>query len=108
MTLIKTALAAIAVASGLTAAIVGMGGAALASADPPPPPPAPVQGEEPPGLGAAEAHRGLERAPRRVELGLGRPLGRVDQRWLPHTVVKPCHRRRLNPVTQLRPEIVGP
>ena len=48
MTLIKTALAAIAVASGLTAAIVGLGGAALASADPPPPPPAPVQGEEPP------------------------------------------------------------
>jgi hypothetical protein len=48
MTLIKTALPTIAVAGGLTAAIVGLGGAALASADPPPPPPAPVQGEEPP------------------------------------------------------------
>jgi hypothetical protein len=50
MTLTKTALPAIAVAGGLTAAIVGLGGAAPASADPPPPPPAPaeVQGEQPP------------------------------------------------------------
>jgi hypothetical protein len=48
MTVIKTALPAIAVAGGLIAAIVGLGGVALASADPPPPPPAPVQGEEPP------------------------------------------------------------
>ena len=46
----KTALSAIAVAGGLTAAIVGLCGAAPASADPPPPPPAPaeVQGEQPP------------------------------------------------------------
>jgi hypothetical protein len=48
-------------------------------------------------LGAAEAHRGLEWAPRRVELGLGRPLGRMDQRGLHPLVVKPCHRWRLMP-----------
>jgi hypothetical protein len=47
MTLFKTTLPAIAVASGLTAAILGLG-ADVASADPPPPPPAPVQGEQPP------------------------------------------------------------
>ena len=47
MTLIKTTLPAIAVAGGLTAAILGLG-AALASAEPAPPPPAPVQGEQPP------------------------------------------------------------
>jgi hypothetical protein len=46
MTSIKTALSALALAGGLTAA--GLAGAALASAEPPPPPPAPVQGEEPP------------------------------------------------------------
>jgi hypothetical protein len=45
MTSIKTTLAAIAVAGGLTAAVTG---AAVAAADPVPPPPAPVQGEEPP------------------------------------------------------------
>jgi hypothetical protein len=43
MTLIKTTLSAVAVAGGLTAAILG---AAPASADPPPP--APVLGEIPP------------------------------------------------------------
>jgi len=48
MTSIKTTLSAIAVAGGLTAAIVGFGGAALAGAEPAPPPPAPVQGEEAP------------------------------------------------------------
>jgi hypothetical protein len=47
MTLIKTALPAIALAAGLTAAVLGLG-AAAASADPPPPPPAPAQGEPPP------------------------------------------------------------
>jgi hypothetical protein len=47
MTFIKTTLPAVAVAGGLTAAILGLG-AALASADPAPPPPAPVQGEVPP------------------------------------------------------------
>jgi hypothetical protein len=47
MTLIKTVLPAIAVAGGLTAAILGLG-TALASAEPAPPPPAPVQGEQPP------------------------------------------------------------
>jgi hypothetical protein len=47
MTLIKTTLPAIAVAGGLTAAILGLG-AALASAEPAPPPAAPVQGEQPP------------------------------------------------------------
>lgn len=45
MTFIKTALSAVAVAGGLTAAILGMG-AAVATADPPPP--APVQAEQPP------------------------------------------------------------
>jgi hypothetical protein len=48
MTLIKTALPAIAVAGALTAAVVGLGAAAPASADPPPPLPAEVHGEEPP------------------------------------------------------------
>jgi len=47
MTLIKTTLAAVAVAGGLTAATLGLG-ASLVSAQPPPPPPAPVQGEVPP------------------------------------------------------------
>jgi len=47
MTLIKTALPAVAVAGGVIAAMLGLG-AALASAEPPPPPPAPVQGDEPP------------------------------------------------------------
>jgi hypothetical protein len=45
MTMIKTTLSALAVAGGLTAAVLG---AAPASADPPPPPPAPVLGEVPP------------------------------------------------------------
>ncbi|OBF33649.1 hypothetical protein A5724_19015 [Mycobacterium sp. ACS1612] len=44
MTSIKTTLAAIAVAGGLSAGL----GAAVANADPAPPPPAPVQGEVPP------------------------------------------------------------
>ena len=47
MTLIKTTLAAVAVAGGLTAATLGLG-ASLVSAQPPPPPPAPVLGEVPP------------------------------------------------------------
>jgi hypothetical protein len=47
MTSIKTTLSAVALAGGLTAAMLGLG-AALASAEPPPPPPAPVQGEPPP------------------------------------------------------------
>jgi hypothetical protein len=47
MTLIKNALPAIAVAAGLTAAILGLG-APLTSAEPAPPPPAPVQGDPPP------------------------------------------------------------
>jgi hypothetical protein len=47
MTLIKNTLPAIAVAGGLTAAILGLG-AAVASAEPAPPPPAPVQAEQPP------------------------------------------------------------
>ena len=47
MRLIKTALPAIAVAGGLTAAIFGLG-ASPAGAQPAPPPPAPVQGEVPP------------------------------------------------------------
>ena len=47
MTLIKTTVAAVAVAGGLTAATLGLG-ASLVSAQPPPPPPAPVQGEVPP------------------------------------------------------------
>lgn len=42
MTLIKTTLPAIAVAGGLTAAILGLG-AALASAEPAPPPPKPAE-----------------------------------------------------------------
>jgi hypothetical protein len=46
MTSIKTALSALALAGGLTAA--GLGAAGLASAEPPPPPPAPVLGEAPP------------------------------------------------------------
>jgi hypothetical protein len=46
MTLIKTTLSAVAVAGGLTAAILGLG-AASASADPVPPP-VPVMGEIPP------------------------------------------------------------
>jgi hypothetical protein len=46
MTLIKTTLSAVAVAGGLTAAMLGQG-AALAGAEPVPPP-APVQGEQPP------------------------------------------------------------
>jgi len=45
MTSIKATLSAIAVAGGLTATIVGIGGTALAGAEPAPPPPAPVQGE---------------------------------------------------------------
>jgi hypothetical protein len=48
MTSIKTTFSVLALAGGLTGAILGLGGAALASADPPPPPPAPVQAEEPP------------------------------------------------------------
>ena len=47
MTSIKTALAALAVAGGLTAVVTGLG-AAVAGADPAPPPPAPVQGEPAP------------------------------------------------------------
>ena len=47
MTSIKTALPAIAVAGGLTAAVLGFG-IAPASAEPPPPPPALGQGEKPP------------------------------------------------------------
>jgi hypothetical protein len=43
----KNILPAVAVAAGLTAAVLGLG-APAASADPPPPPPAPIQGEEPP------------------------------------------------------------
>ena len=46
MTLIKTTLSTVAVAGGLTAAILGLG-AASASADPVPPP-VPVMGEIPP------------------------------------------------------------
>ncbi|MDT5334269.1 MAG: hypothetical protein QOF31_5566 [Mycobacterium sp.] len=46
MSFIKNALPAIAVAAGLTAAMLGLG--APASADPAPPPPAPVQGDPPP------------------------------------------------------------
>ena len=46
MTLIKTTRLAVAIAGGLTAAILGLG-APLASAEPAPPPP-PVQGEAPP------------------------------------------------------------
>jgi len=46
MTSIKTPLAAVAVAGGLTAAVLGLG-SALASAEPAPAP-APVLGEEPP------------------------------------------------------------
>jgi hypothetical protein len=46
MTLIKTTLSAVAVAAGLTAAILGLG-ATSASADPVPPP-VPVMGEIPP------------------------------------------------------------
>jgi hypothetical protein len=46
MTLIKTTLSAIAVAGGLTAAVLGAG-AAPAIAEPPPPPP-PAMGEIPP------------------------------------------------------------
>ena len=99
MTLIKTTLPAIAVAGGLTAAILGLG-AALASAEPAPPPGA-VKGTA--RLGAAEARRVLGRAARGVELGLGRTLGRVDQRRLHHAVVKPCHRWRLIPIRQLPP-----
>ena len=74
MTLIKTTLPAIAVAGGLTAAILGLG-AALASAKPAPPPPAPVQGEQPPAWAPPEARRVLGRAARGVELGLGRRWG---------------------------------
>jgi hypothetical protein len=44
MTLIKTTLSAVAVAAGLSAAVLGVG--TVASADPPPP--APGQGEVPP------------------------------------------------------------
>ncbi len=44
----KTALSVVAVAGGLSAAIMGGLGAGLASAEPPPPAPAPVQGEVPP------------------------------------------------------------
>src|ERR1700693_3785129 len=94
MALFKTTLPAVAVAGGLTAAILGLG-AALASAEPAPPPPAPVQGEQPPGWAPAEARRVLGWAARGVELGLGRTLGRVDQRRLHHAVVKPCHQWRL-------------
>jgi hypothetical protein len=47
VTLIRNALPAVAVAAGLTAAVLGLG-APVASADPPAPPPAPIQGEEPP------------------------------------------------------------
>ena len=47
MTLIRTTLPAVAVAGGLTAAILGLGGA-VASAEPALPPPAPAQGEQPP------------------------------------------------------------
>jgi hypothetical protein len=45
MTLIKTTLSAVAVAAGLSAAVLGVG-STVASADPPPP--APGQGEVPP------------------------------------------------------------
>ena len=48
MNLIKTVLPAVAVAGGLTAAVLGLGPAGLAGAEPPPPPPVPVQGEQPP------------------------------------------------------------
>jgi len=47
MGLLKTTLPAVAVAAGLTAAMLGIGGSP-ASAQPAPPPPAPVQGEVPP------------------------------------------------------------
>ena len=47
MTLIKTTLSAVAIAGGLTAAILGLG-SIVASAEPPPPAPAEAQGELPP------------------------------------------------------------
>ena len=47
MTFIKTVLAAVTIAGGLAASILGLG-VATGSADPVPPPPAPVQGEPPP------------------------------------------------------------
>jgi hypothetical protein len=47
MTRTKIAVSAIAVAGGLSAALMGMNTAPV-SAQPPPPPPAPVQGEVPP------------------------------------------------------------
>ena len=81
MTLFKTALPAVAVAGGLTAAILGLGAAPA----------------------SAEAQRVLGWAARGVELGLGRSLGRVDQRRLHHAVFKPCQRWRLIPLSHLPP-----
>jgi Spy/CpxP family protein refolding chaperone len=45
MAIFKSTLPALVVAGALTATVLGLGGAALASADPPPPP---GQGEQPP------------------------------------------------------------
>ncbi|HET7741370.1 MULTISPECIES: hypothetical protein [unclassified Mycolicibacterium] len=47
MNLVTKILPAVAVAGGLTAAVLGIG-TPLAGAEPPPPPPAPAQGEVPP------------------------------------------------------------
>jgi hypothetical protein len=47
MTFTKTALAAVTIAGGVAASILGLG-VATGSADPAPPPPAPAQGEPPP------------------------------------------------------------
>ncbi|OBF09725.1 hypothetical protein [Mycobacterium sp. ACS4331] len=64
MSSIKTALSAVTVAGGLTAAALGLGAALASATPPPPPPPAPVVGEVPPAWAP----------PKPAEFWLGQPV----------------------------------
>jgi hypothetical protein len=87
MTLIKTTLSALAVAGGLTAAVLG---AAPAIAEPPPPP-APALGEVPPPNAPPKTADFWDGEP----VDVGWALGHMEERLLHHAVVEHQHRRRL-------------